>query len=340
MLLIASCNKDKASNVTGDWLFPIAKGNLSINSLSQLKNLNYTINIPAQSIGQPVNIPVSSPGLQLDHVGPFPVEITDWLHRLDVDTLEFSGSLNNIFPIPIGAGTVVTMRTSRDTGISNIAGTAVVSSTILPNQAFSFDIQVNKKTLGDSVYFFLDHFNSPAYNNLVFATSPTVLKIKLKIITASYAEVYTNKTFSSVDTADFSAGSTDNIGSRTNGTLSDTSTSGIINVFTDNGLPANVQGQLYFLDDSKTQVIDSLFVSQLKIGGGLTNSAGTTSFTNSQSTQITVNRLKLNHISAAKYVVSHFSFNTIGFTGPYVSVNTSAYLGIQFTGDLNIRINF
>ncbi len=339
-MLLISCEKDKVSDITGDWLFPIAKGTMSINSLSQLKNLKYQVNIPAGSIGQPVNIPVSSPGLQLDHVGPFPVLITDWLHRLDVDTLDFSGSLNNFFPIPIGAGTVVTMRTSRDTGSANIAGTAVIPNTVLPGAAFSFDIQVFKKTLGDSIYFFLDHFNSPAYTNTTFTTTPTELKITLKVITASYAEVYTGKTFYSVDTAEFSVGSDDNVGSRTSGTLSDTSTSGIINVFTDNGLPANATGQLYFLNESQNQILDSLFVGNLKIGTGKTDVAGNTTFTNSQHTGVAVTRKKLDNIKQSKYVVSHFNFNTIGLTGPIVAVSTRAYLVIQFTGDLNIRINF
>src|ERR1051325_2345973 len=91
LAIATSCNKDKTSEFDGDWLFPIAKGDLSINSLSQLKNLAYNIEVPPLSIGQPVNIPVSSPGLQLSHVGPFAVQITDWLHRIDVDTLAFTG---------------------------------------------------------------------------------------------------------------------------------------------------------------------------------------------------------------------------------------------------------
>ena len=340
MAIGASCNKDKTSELDGDWLFPIAKGNLSINSLSQLKNLNYHIQIPALSIGQPENIPVSSPGLQLSHVGPFPVLITDWLHRIDIDTLEFTGSLNNFFPIPIGAGTIVSMRNSRDTGQSSIVGAATIAGTVLPGAVFSFDIRVFNKSLGDSVYFYLDNFNSPAYNNVVFATTPAKLDITLKVITASFVQVYTNRTFASIDTAEFSAGDNDNIGTHTSGTLSDTSTSGVINVFTDNGLPSNVRGQLYFLNDAKTQILDSMFITDLKIGGGSTDAGGSTTFTNSEATKVSVTRKKLDNLKLSKYVVSHFTFNTSGYPGPYVSANKGPKLTIQFTGDLNIRINF
>ena len=305
----ASCNKDKTSELKGDWLFPIAKGDFSINSLSQLKNLDYQIEIPAYSIGQPVNILVSSPGIKIAHVGPFPVQITDWLHRVDIDTLAFSGTVNNFFPIPIGAGTIVTMRNTRDTIASNIVGSAVIDTTVMPGETFSFDILVANKTLGDSVYFFLDSFNSPPYNNVLFTSKPAQLNIRLKVITAGFVRIYTGKTFSSIDTAEFSVGD-DDISSRTNGSLTDTSVSGIINIFTDNGLPANVRSQLYFLNESKTQILDSLFIPTLSIGGGLTDNAGNNTSINSTSTKVSVTRKKLDNLKLSKYMVSRFDFNT------------------------------
>ena len=340
LMAAASCNKDKVSDLEGDWLFPIAKGNLSINSLEQLKNLEYAIEIPAFSLGQPVNIPVSSPGLNIAHVGPFPVEITNWLHRVDIDTLEFTGSLDNFFPIPIGAGTTVTLRNSRDTSAASIVGSALIEHDIPPGAAFSFDIQVYNKSLGDSAFFYLDQFNSPAFNNVVFTNTPAQLKINLNVITASFVQIYTNKTFSSVDTAAFSAGEGDNNINNPGGSVSDTSVQGFINVFTDNGLPANIRAQLYFLNEAKTQILDSMFHSELIIGGGATDPAGNTTFTNSASTKVLVNQKKLDKMKSAKYVVSRFDFNTAGYTGLYVSANKGPKLTIQFTGDLNIRINF
>ncbi len=338
----SACKKGATAELEGDWLFPIAKGDLSINSLNSLKNLEYHIQIPAQSISQPVNIPVSSPGLQLQHVGPFPVQITDWLHRLDVDTLEFSGNLNNFFPVPIGAGTKVVMRTSADTsGTTNIAGTANIPATVLPGGLFSFDIKVLNKQLGDSVFFFLEEFNSPPYNNVVFSTTATQLNITLKVITASYAAIYTNKTFSSIDTTEFSAGSDDQLGVHTSGTLSDTATSGNINVFADNGLPANTIVQLYFLNSTKTQILDSLFVPEsFTIAGGRTDGAGNATYVAPNSTKVPISRRKLDNIKQAAYVISNFRFNTIGFTGPYVSINRKPALTIQLTGDLKLNIRF
>jgi hypothetical protein len=191
------------------------------------------------------------------------------------------------------------------------------------------------------VFFTLDEFNSPPYDNVVFSSSPAHLKILLKVVAANYVEIYTNRSFTSVDTVKFSASrDDDNIGGSTGGALSDSSASGVINVFTDNGLPANIRSQLYFLDASKTRVLDSMFLGGLQMEGGLTDALGNSSFINRKKTVIPINRLKMEHLKAAKYVASRFEFNTLGFAGEYVAANRGPKLSLQFTGDLNIRINF
>lgn len=341
ILCAASCRKDKTSSLDGNWLFPVAKGSISLNTLNELKNITYNIDVPALSIGQPTNIPVSSPGLSLPHVGPFPLEISPWLHRIDVDTLEITGSLNNIFPIPIGAGTKVTIRSSRDTGsTASFLGSTLVATDIAPGGLLDFDFRIFNKTIGDSVYFFLDDFSSPPYSNVVFSTTPTRLKVTLKVITASYIEIYSGKTFASVDTVSFSAGSDDQLGNGTGGAVSDTSVSGTVNLFLDNRFPAHITGQLYFMNDTRTQVIDSLFTTPFTIAGALTDAAGNPVNVVSTVNRIPITRQKVDHIKQAAYVVSNFRLNTGGYTTPWVSANKSARLDIQLTGDLNIRINF
>ncbi len=342
LLSLPACKKDTTTDLEGQWLFPIAKGALGLNSVNSLKNLQYHIQIPAQSISQPINIPVSSPGLRLAHVGPFPVQITDWLKRLDVDTLAFSGSLNNFFPIPIGAGTQVVMRTSRDTSSSaNIAGSATIAGTVPPGGLFSFDIQVRSKTLYDSVYFFLENFNSPAYSNVTFTTTATKLDITLKVINASYIEIYTNRQFASTDTTEFSAGTDDQIGIHTAGSLSDTATSGVIKVFADNGLPANAGIQLYFLDNTRSRILDSLFLPPgFNVEGGRTDGAGNPVYISATGTKVPISRGKLDRIKAASYVISNFRFNTFGYPGGFVAANRNPTLAIQLTGDLKLNIRF
>lgn len=341
-LALGSCKKDSETQLEGDWLFPIAKGELSLNSMQSLKNLKYNIQVPAQSLNVPTNVPVSSPGLQLKYVGPFGVQITDWLHRLDVDTLAFTGSLNNFFPIPIGAGTKVVMRTSRDTSSnSNVAGTAVIPNTVPPGGLFSFDISVLNKSLSDSVFFFLEDFNSPPYSNVTFTTTATQLNITLKVLTASFVQIYTNRSFTSTDTTEFDGSSIDRQTNSNNAVLHDTAARGVINVFADNGLPAHTRIQLYFLDASKTRVLDSLFTpTAFQIEGGRTDAAGNPQYVASTSAKVPINQLKVNHMKQAAYVVSQFNFNTIGYPSPYVAANKAPRLQVQLTGDLKLNIKF
>jgi hypothetical protein len=259
-----------------------------------------------------------------------------------VDTLDFSGTLANFFPVAIGPGTRVVMRTSRDTSSdANIAGYAPIPNTVPAGQNFTFDIKVLNKTLSDSVFFFLENFNTPAYSGVTFSNAPTSLDVTLKVLTASYVEIYTGRTYVSSDTTEFSAGTDDQIGGRTGGTLSDTSTAGVITVFTDNSLPANASIQIYFLDASRAKVIDSLFYpTAFNVERGRTDGAGNPSYVASASIKVPVTRLKLDHVKQAAYVVSRFQFNTMNTPGLYVATNKNPKLDIQLTGDLKLNIRF
>jgi len=337
LLIVAGCSKDRKTELQGNWLFPLAKGELSINSISTLENLEYNVDIPAFSLGVPENVSVSSPGLQISHVGPFALQIADWLRRVDIDTLEFTGSLQNFFPVPIGAGTRITMRNRRDTTATSVVGSMTIASDVAPGATFSFGINVYQKSLIDSVYFYLDEFRSPAYSNVVFSTTPSHLRIRLGVVSASYIEIYSNKRFSSTDTLEFNAGSDESISQTP---LADTATRGELKVFADNGMPAAVSGQIYFLDNSRTRVLDSLFNGDLVIGAGQTNTAGATTFTNSTRQSVAVSHKKLENIKAAAYIATRFTVSSQGVIPPYVGANRSASLRLQFTGDLNINVRF
>lgn len=339
-VLLYSCSKDKHTSANGDWLFPIAKGSLSLTSLNELKNKTYNVSIPALSINQPVGVPVSSPGISINHVGPFAMEVAPWLHRIDIDSLEVGASLTNNFPIPIGAGTHISIRNTGDADNSNIVARILVPNDVLPGSTFDFDIRVDNKFFGDSVYFFLDSFKSPPYANVVFTNTPSRLTVKLKVIAASFIQIYSNKVFSAIDTNDFTVGDDDNLGSGSGGAVSDTSVSGYLNVYFDNALPAHSTFQAYFLAGDRATVLDSLFPSELKITGINTDASGNPLSVISTVTRVKVTRGRIDHIKQAKYVVTKANLNTIGYTTPWVSANRKAKLDVQLTGDLNIKIKF
>jgi hypothetical protein len=114
----------------------------------------------------------------------------------------------------------------------------------------------------------------------------------------------------------------------------------VINVFSDNGLPARVQGQMYFLNEARNKVLDSFFIGDLVIAGGQTDASGNPTFINSQKAVVPITRKKLENMKQARFVATRFEFNTAGYPGLFVSANKTPRLTIQFTGDLNIRVAF
>lgn len=334
-----SCKKDKPVLLDGEWLFPIAKGSFSLNSLSMFRHAGQHVELHAASLGLPEGTAVSSPGLYFEHLGPAEIPIADCIARIDIDTLSFSGTLTNNFPVTIAAGTRLVMRSSADTTtIDNIAGEATISQDLAPGTSFSFDVLVQNKTLGDRVYVYLEALRTPAFSKMVFSSNPTTLDISIDIVNASYAELFTGRECRSDDTTEFSAGSNDQ---GTQGAVSDTAISGTISVFADNSLPASAHMQLYFLGADKRQVLDSLFGDgPFAIGSGHTKPAGAPDLTFSDVAKVPVSHKKLERIRQASFVANRLVLNTSGQAGGTVSLNRDATLRLQLTGDLRLNIRF
>ncbi|MBS1630721.1 MAG: hypothetical protein JST27_11755 [Bacteroidetes bacterium] len=337
-----SCKKDKSVNLDGHWLFPIAKGTFSLNSLSMFRNVQYHMEITAGDLHQPIETPVSSPGLAFNFIGPAKVPITDCIARIDVDTFSFSGVLTNQFPVTIGAGTLLVLRTSPDTTTNtNIAGFATVQNDIPPGSPYNFQVFIKDKILGDFVYLFLEHFSTPAFSNVRFHTQPSSLDIKIEVLKASYLELFSNRECLSEDTTEIDFNGQDQSASQTNGSLSDTAMSGNINAFGENSLPISARFQLYFLSSDKTKALDSLFPSgPFQVEPGSTDNTGNPVFTSRNKTSIPISRNKLNRIKQASYVASHLYMSTMGMSGPVQKANKSASLQLQLTGDLRLKIRF
>lgn len=337
-----SCKKDQSVNLDGHWLFPIAKGTFSLNSLSMFRNVSYLMEFSNTDLNQPSGTPVSSPGLFFGHLGPAKVPITDCISRIDVDTLSFSGVLTNNFPVAIAAGTRMVLRTSQDTTTNtNIAGFASVTQDIPPGSQYSFDVLIQDKVLGDFVYLYLENFSTPAFSNVTFSTQPSSLDVRINILTASYVEVFSNRDCLSEDTSGIDFSGDDLSANQTNGSLSDTAMSGHINAFADNSLPASSRFQLYFLNSSKNLAIDSLFPDgPFQVDPGSTDNNGRPIDTAHNKVVIPISKNKLARIKQASFVASHLYLSTMGMSGPVQKIDKTAALKLQLTGDLRLKIRF
>ncbi|MBP6455914.1 MAG: hypothetical protein KA275_04210 [Chitinophagaceae bacterium] len=335
LLNIYSCNKFKIADQIGlesDWLLPLAKGKIGFKNLKELENNSLSHDIPSFDIGYNPGVPINVPALNIPEVGPYAQPIMGWIKSLKVKNLKIELSFTNAFPITIGTGTKISFRRDANTSdATNLIYSHTVLNDILPNQQYDFSIDILNSVIEDTVFIYLEQFSSPGGNNITFSTTPSILSISLKVLEIENVELYTNKQASFNDTVQA------NFSQDTNGF--DTTVSGKINVFVDNAMPLNTNFQLYFIDSLTNNIIDSLFNTRLIVQGINTNSlTGTPLSINSSKNEILVNAAKVQRIKSANKAIIDFDLNTNGYSTPTVLANDETYLGIQFTGDLKLKL--
>ncbi len=332
---ILSCNKFKIADTIGlesDWLLPLAKGKIGFKNLKELENNSMSHNIPSFDIGYNPGVLINVPPLNIPEVGPYAQPIMSWIKSLKVKNLNLALSFTNAFPISIGTGTKISFRRDPNTSdASNLIYSHTVLNDILPNQQYDFNIEILNSIIEDTVFIYLEQFTSPGGNNITFSTTPSKLSITLKVLEIENIELYTNNQalFNDTILATFNQ--------ETNGL--DTTVSGKINVFVDNAMPVNTKFQLYFIDSLTNIIIDSLFSVPFLTSGINTNPlTGAPLTINNSKSEISVNAAKVQRIKSANKAIIDIDLNTNGYSTPTVLANDETYLGIQFTGDLKLKL--
>jgi hypothetical protein len=341
----SSCKKAPTGNSSGipwksSWLIPAIKGSLSLANLKELRDNEYTHEIPALSLGFPtgVQIPIIPP-ITINHIGPFAQQISPWLHKANVDSFDLDISLQNLFPIPIGAGTQVVLRNDRDSlNPANIIYTYTIPKDVAPNETFTINLKVINKSFEDTIFMYLDQFTSIGGTNVTFTPTPTLLTLKLKVLIMKSIEIYTNKSFESNEIIGLDLSSNSNSSSNSN--FSDTSATGNVTIYLDNLMPVNVGMQIYFLASDTITVVDSLLSTPLTITGATTDIGGEPLNSTKSKSSIEVSVKRIENMKACKNIKFKFLFNTLGYPSTYVVANKNAKLLIQIVGDLNLDVKF
>lgn len=333
LLLMSACQKIvlDENEWQSDWLLPILKAKLTMAQLKEVKKQTISYSIPATDLGFTENVAIDVPAVSITNLGPYIQPLSDWVQSVTIDTLAIRIDINNVFPIAIGAGTQLTVRNSADTMItSNIVTCLTIPADILPGQRFESSIQVSKSTLEDNLYLFVDVLNTPGGTQVSFSTSPTLINISLEVIDLSKIRIYPSKEYTNKDTfkIDFSNQYT-NIDSMANGNVT---------VSLENGLPIQTQVQLYFLDATKSTVIDSMFVSSFEVQAGITDLNGFTSQSSTSSSTITLSAEKISRIRQARYAAVQYALSTPPNNGNSILIDKTAYLELFISGDLKFHI--
>ena len=339
IFLISFCGCKKFEQVNPqlhpEWLAPIAKTSVTLETLSLLDSTQFIRKIPSLDLGFPTGVTLDVPALHFSHLGPYPLAVSDWIKEIKVHTLDLTISLTNSFPITIGAGTIISIRNDANTlNNQNIISQHALPNDVLPGETFTFNVQLNDKTINDTVFFYLDNFNSPAQSNITFTNRPTFITVRLNILAVDLVKFYSGKSKSIRDTSDFTISSNTNTQQ-----VEDSTVAGKIVVYLDNAFPLNVVFQIYFLDATRRNVIDSLFVNGIRLNAATTDVSGSPLDVQHGVDSVLISAKHFQNIKLAKFAVTSLDLNTLNNQSQEINANNETYLNIQILGDLKLNLH-
>jgi hypothetical protein len=340
LMILVSCSKyntniNELPTWNSEWLLPLVKGKLSFENIKELSNAKTSFDVPSIDIGYASGLQVNVPPINLPEVGPYKQPLSNWIHQVQFDSLEIDLSFTNVFPIAVGAGTKFSFRRTPTTADpNNIIYQHTITNDIAPNQSYTFNVDVINYAVSDTLYLYLEQFNSPGGNNVTFTSNPSKINIEVQIIDIKKVELYPDKSVVEQDTVEIDFGDED-----TNTGGLDTSSNGTVNFFIDNALPINCYTQVYFLDPVSSVIKDSLLSTPLNIVGCNTDANGDPTNVKSSKTSFFISSQRIDQIKKSTKAIIVFKLNTNGYPPPYVLMSDQTYLKLQITGDLKLSFN-
>ncbi len=333
LLTVASCKK--IDSLQPDILAPLIKSTAKVEDIGQIRDKHFTQEFPAASIGSyPVGVLLASVApIEIDHVGPYPYTLSDTVTFVDIDTMNFSLTFSNSYPISVQAGTQVVFRSSSDVNsTANIIFAHIISHDIAPNTSYTIDTIITNKYLPATIYMSLDTFRSQGGNNVTFSSQPSVLDFEIRLLSTFTVGVKTNITLGVQDTTDVQFSGDQN-------NYNDSTVTGIVSIYISNSLPINLHFGLDFYDDNYNY-LTSLYQSDMVAVGGTTDVQGNpTSVAVEQRFDDTLSIVRINQIRSATHAVYRVTGDTNGYSGTEVVVGKNCALNIQIVGDLQINIS-
>lgn len=315
MLLLSSCDFSPKDKVIPKWemdIFgPLVKADLNIQNISELEDLEASVSVSPATFGLPALgavPPTPSPGISTPAM---PVDLTDAFSSAVFESGELYFRIKNDLQINIQNATIQfsggTLNINQP--VSNIAangGTYVSPATSLANVSITSPLNLrvlNFRTAGGAI--------TDAGRKLTVELF--LRNVKVKSITVSVSD-----NFSITDTSDF------NIRGKK---IESESVTGVFNTYITNNFPLHLDFQIYFMDASKTIVLDSLFDSgnETVLGG-----AGEKKFVT------TVSGNKINNLNKAEFarIVLKLSAPPSGT----IVIQDNVFVKAQVVGDLRVQV--
>lgn len=334
-LFLASCDKKiNLDKWEPDVLAPLLKGTATFKEVTDLRDKNFTQKVPAIDIGYTPFTTVSVPPIKINFVGPYPYTISEYFSFVKVDSALFEIELFNMFPVPISQGTRVVFRSSPDTSTNaNIFYSYTLTQDIPAYGAYpKFEDVVTNKTITTDIYLYLENFHSPGGNNVVFDSQPTLVKFKLKFLSVFTVAINAGKEYSIGDTTAMEI--TDEIGSYDNNTAT-----GMLHFFMNSSMPINFDFQMYFYDETKSIMLDSLYYGRLHTEGNHTTQLGVPLDSVQRKFDIPLTADRIRRLKEAKFMAYRITGSTFGYPPGLVYLGPDCRLRLQLTGDIKLKVS-
>lgn len=337
LALLLGCRKNDEPladlpNYRGEWLLPLVQGDAALVQLSQLQELPLSVALNSGEFGFPAGTYPVVPPIALPFIGPFDIEVADFLVVMEVSTMDVTIEFNNPFPIPINEGTRIVLRNEPlpfDPG--NIILNVPVTPQLAPGGSFTYNSTVTNIAITDTLYLYLEDFSSPGGTNVTFEPEASTIDITLARIEVDRMEVLTGRSFERMDSLEINI----------DAALQDQTdiATGEIIVYADNGLPLEAFFQCY-LYDAEGVLLDSLFEERLIVEGGTTDATGATTTTVTTTDTIPIDAVILDRFLRSTKAVISYGVSTAGYPGPSVSANAVAALRLQLVGDIRLNVAY
>jgi len=322
--IISACNLENAQEITLDWepeiLAPLVKGDLGILQQPSIDNIDFSIAIPASSLGLDIYtgivplVPAFGPidTIQRNYT------VTDNTNNIifesvEIDSVTANVSFTNPFPVSLSAGMRIIFRNQ---GTTTGLITHVTTRDVGPNETYTFQERALNLTLSTNLEIALENVQSPGGTNLNFNNlSDLTMDINLQIspVNAIVFAPNVSASFETTDNFDLGLGNeAENL-------------EGNLILKHNNQTPVNLTVQAYFLADDQTTIIDSLFQIPSPI------SAGDTATVTVSSSSL------LNSLRNTKFIRFNTGFNTNGFTNS-VRIDGSTQYDFQIIADVKVKL--
>lgn len=330
LLLSWSCTKETSYSdlpTSSNWILPLLNGEFSPVSLTALNNKAFDFTVFADDIGLNSGAPISSPvPITVNDAGSFPIETTDLVETLTLDSGQLSFNITNYFPVTVKAGTIISLVTA---GSATPVIQLTLPDDLSPGTSQSYNFDLGQKHLNHELFLSVDKLIVDSFNDVQFRGSEIRMSIQFLNLSVSELGIAAQKNYEIRDTIAFNSSMIEY--DDYDKMLTDSTINATINFTALNYLPVNVTFQIYFYDMYSGALIDSLFIPNISVDAA--DNAGTPIEAKQKEK---IYKSRIDRIKNAEQVIYSLNLDTYHQHGGTQTITKEQTLKLKASGDIRI----